>query len=197
MGADAYHEREMPIEEFLGRECDENQRWELVDGRPVVMKPPTQAHGTLVANLASWIGPALRKMEPCRLITEAGIVPVERPNTYFLADLVVSCQPHFAGAQAVEDPIIVVEVLPPFTEGQDRWNKLANYRRIPSVCEILLVDQTRRYCELLRRFDETRWLSELYIGAEATFRLDSIELELSLEDVYAKVDVAPDSLCED
>lgn len=33
---------------------------------------------------------------------------------------------------------------------------------IPSVCDVLLVDSTRYDCELHRRLEGDRWLTELY-----------------------------------
>jgi hypothetical protein len=49
-------EQRMSLAAFLGWDYGTDTRYELLDGRPRAMVPPTLAHGTIVANLARHIG---------------------------------------------------------------------------------------------------------------------------------------------
>lgn len=184
----------MTLVEFLDWCSHDDRRFELFDGRVVSMSPPSQAHGTIVGNIATLVGPVLRAKPPCRMLTEAGIISPTRDDTLYQADLVVTCRPHGAGEQTVGGPLVIVEVLSPSTEGHDRKVKLGDYRELDSVQEILLVDQDRMFCEIHRRLDEERWIVELLLTPDSTLRLESIAVEVSLDDVYANVallDTAP------
>ena len=88
---------------------------------------------------------------PCRVISEAGIVIPDRADTYYIADLAVTCAPREPGRRMVVDPVLVIEVLSPSTGQVDRWRKVADYRTLPSVQEILVVFSDERRVELQRR----------------------------------------------
>ena len=88
---------------------------------------------------------------PCCVISEAGIVIPDRADTYYIADLAVTCAPREPGRRMVVDPVLVIEVLSPSTGQVDRWRKVADYRTLPSVQEILVVFSDERRVELQRR----------------------------------------------
>src|SRR5580704_6416208 len=50
--------------------------WQLIDGEPVAMAPATEAHGALQMEIGRLLGNHLLALGgPCRVISEAGIVP--------------------------------------------------------------------------------------------------------------------------
>ena len=124
-------EKRMSLAAFLEWDDGTDARYELVDGRIVAMAPPVEAHGTIVANLAAVIRPRLKS--PCRVVIEAGITPPDRADSWYRADLVVTCAPPERAARAIAEPRLIVEVLSPSTAAHDRGVKLADYRRIASV----------------------------------------------------------------
>jgi Uma2 family endonuclease len=83
--------------------------------------------------------------------------------------------------QLIRDPVLIVEVLSPTTAFYDRQVNVANYRRITSVEEILLIDSASIFAEVLRR-EGNRWIIE--IGHEATLSLASIGLSVALANLY-------------
>ena len=141
--------KRMNLAAFLDWDDGTDARYELVDGRVVAMAPPVEAHGTIVANLAAAIRPRLKA--PCRVVVEAGITPPDRADTWYQADLVVTCAPAERGARAITEPRLIVEVLSPSTAAHDRGVKLADYRRIASVEQILVVASEDRHVEVWRR----------------------------------------------
>ena len=186
----------MTLEEFYEWDSRDDQRYELIDGVPVAMAPPRNAHGTIAINLAWGLRETLRTRPPGVAMSEVGILSPTRRNTFYQADLAVSCQPQDPDGHEMKDPLLIAEVLSPSTENQDRKVKLVEYRRIPGVREVLMVDSTRLYAELHRRLEGDRWLVELIVDPQAALRLESIGAELPLSEIYANVsfDVAGDQV---
>src|SRR5215472_14641080 len=131
--------RRMSLDEFLWWDDGTDTRYELIDGWPVAMAPPAEAHRILAMQLGSRIDAALSNRRPCNAQTEAGVLRPDRADSYFVADIAVTCRPNEPGRQAVLDPILIVEILSPRTERHDRRIRLPIYRRIASVEEILLI----------------------------------------------------------
>jgi Uma2 family endonuclease len=182
----------MTLEEFLRWEDGTDTRYELIDGSPVAMAPPARAHGILCARLAGEINAALRSRRPCTAQAEAGIARPDRADSCYIADLAVTCRPYQRGEQLVQDPILIVEVLSPGTQRHDRQTKVAAYREIESVQEILLVDSEAAYAEIFRR-SGAGWLSEIVRRPEAELRLSSIELRLPIAELYEGIDLQADT----
>ena len=73
------------------------------------------------------------------------------------------------------------------TEGYDRGDKFILYRRIPSLCEYLLVAQHRVLVELYTREPGGRWVLSSFEDLADQVRLDSLACSLSLAEVYDKI----------
>jgi Uma2 family endonuclease len=175
--------RPMTLDEFLRWDDGTDTRYELIGGFPLAMAPPADAHGMLAIRLGTRIENALMNRRPCAARSEAGVRLPERADTFFFADLAVSCAPPEAGIRHVKDPILLVEILSPSTERHDRRLKLPAYRRIESVQEILLIASDSRYAELHRR-QGSQWITELLRGAEGVLSLASVGVEVSMTELY-------------
>jgi Uma2 family endonuclease len=180
--------RHMTLQEFLRWEDGTDTRYELLGGFPVAMAPPARAHGMLGARLAGILDQTLRARRPCSPQTEAGIARPDREDTFYVADLAVTCRPYQRGEQIVKDPTLIVEILSPGTERHDRQTKVPAYREIDSVDEILLIDSESIYAEILRR-EGDRWITELVRGRDAVLRLTSVDLQIAMADLYEGIDV--------
>ena len=181
--------KRMTLAEFLRWEDGTDTRYELLAGFPVAMAPPAVAHGILALRLGSRIDAALRSRPPCFGQSEAGIARPDRNDTCYVADLAVTCTPPERGQQLVQDPVLIVEVLSPGTAMYDRQTKVSDYRRIPSVQEILLIDSASIFAEVLRR-EGDRWITEIVRGPQATLSLASIGLTATMSDLYEGIDLA-------
>ena len=100
------------LDEFLAFDDGTDTRYELFDGQIVAMAPASDVHGALLMRLGRQIGNALPP--GCEVIGEAGIVPPERADSWYKADLAVTCA-GLTGQQFVAEPILIVEVLSPST----------------------------------------------------------------------------------
>lgn len=171
----------MTVDEFLVWEDGTDTRYELIGGEPFAMAPPAVAHGAIVINLGVAIQTRLRP--PCRVYGEAGIQWPDRDDTWYQADLAVSCQIPAAGDRMVPPPKVIIEVLSPSTASFDRGTKVTDYRTLSSVQEIVLVSSDAIRVELWRR-SGPRWLVEERVGPDAVLSLDSIGVEVPLAALY-------------
>lgn len=166
----------MTAQDFRSWNGEPGLRYELVDGVPVAMSLPSIAHGILVANLTRALTDAL---EPPFYLASEAAVSLARDDAYYQADLLVSCTPMQAGDVEARDPVLIVEVLSRSTAAHDRGTKLADYRELSSVDEILLVSSDERRVESWKR-DGDRWVVSTVIGAGtcevrgATLELDAL-----------------------
>ena len=170
------------LDEFLGFDDGTDTRYELFEGQIVAMAPASDVHGALVARLAVRIGAGLRP--PCELVIEAGIVPPERADSWYQADLAVTCA-GLTGQQYLTEPVLIVEVLSPSTATTDRERKLPDYRAIPSLQDILVVSSSEPRIEHFRREAEGWKIHDL--RGQGTVRLQAWDLTLDLADLYAGV----------
>jgi Uma2 family endonuclease len=119
---------------------------------------------------------------------EAGLAPPNQDDTCYIADIAVTCEPLRRENQLIREPILIIEILSPSTAGSDRRVKVADYRKIPSVQEILLIDSRRVFAELLRR-EGSRWITEIVQAPESTLTLTSVSLSIRMSDLYEGIPI--------
>jgi Uma2 family endonuclease len=171
----------MTLAEFLDWDDGSDRRYELVGGIAVMMAPASEAHGELALALGAEIRSRLRP--PCRVISAAGITVPDRSDTYYVADLAVTCSPREPGRRMVVEPVLIVEVLSPSTSQVDRWSKVADYRALASVQEILVLSSAERRAELQRRTSDG-WRVEDLIG-QAELMLACCTGPIPLDAIYS------------
>jgi Uma2 family endonuclease len=168
------------LDEFLAFDDGSDTRYELFQGEIVAMAPPARAHGTLVVRLARLIGQELPRR--CEVGVGAGVVPVSHADSWYQADLVVTCSPGSPDDPFIAEPVLVIEVLSRSTEATDYLRKLPDYRAIPSVRHILLVSSTEPKVEHWRRTGNGWNVRDL--GAEDTLRLEDLGVAIGLRALY-------------
>ena len=142
----------MSVDEFLAWNPSGDERWQMVDGVPRAMAPPSTVHGKLLARLAQVIGSHLDAQDsPCSVVIEPGIVPdVLASHNFRVPDLAVTCielevrQPILAG------PVLIAEVLSPSNQSET-WSNVMAYATIASVQEILALRSVFIGANLMRR----------------------------------------------
>jgi Uma2 family endonuclease len=190
MATAARSSERMTIEQFLEWDSADELRYELVDGVPVAMNPPMALHARLVALLTWAIERRLRP--PCGTYVGGGARRRDDDGNYRVPDLSISCSR--SPGHWIEAPQVVVEILSPSTQKKDLSVKLAFYRSMPSVEEILLVRTDRRHVEHWQREGEDSRVRDLIGSAEIALRL--LSEPIPLQEIYAplELDAEPDSL---
>jgi Uma2 family endonuclease len=63
------------------------------------------------------------------------------------------------------------------------------YRTIPSFKEYILISQTAMQVEKFTKNDANQWVLSEYAGRNAKIVFDSFEFEISLDELYDRVDL--------
>ena len=172
-------------EEYFAWEETQEEKHDYIHGEVFAMSGATRTHNDLALNFAVALRLAFRGTD-CAVFTSDMRVQIEAGGRYTYPDLSAACGAlEFADAQETTftNPALVVEVLSRSTETYDRGDKLAAYRGVPSVQEVVLVRQDRRGVEAYRRQGDGRWAIEDVAGGAVA--LPSVGAEVSLDDLYA------------
>lgn len=179
------HQR-FTFEDYLALEETSTVKHEFLDGIVWAMAGGTPDHGALAANLIVLLGSQVRD-RPCRVFTSDVRIRIKATGLATYPDVSVICgeqqtDPDDPRGDTIVNPRVVAEVLSPSTEDYDRGEKLAHYKRIPSLEEILLVAHEERRIELWRR-ESDHWTVHVSRGEDSA-SVTSIGAELPLREVY-------------
>ncbi len=177
-------EKFMSLEEFLAWERGQSERYEYAGGVVTMMTGGSLDHSTIASNLWTSLRDRLRG-SGCRAFR--GDAKVCANNSVRYPDLSVTCSPARGGDDTVPDPVLVVEVISPSTEREDRGRKKFDYFATPSVRQYALVEQDERRIDLYTR-SNSGWTNEVVQG-DAILKLTSVGVEISLDAIYEDTDL--------
>jgi len=186
--------RKMTADEFLqwclAPERDE-ERWEFVDGMPVrMMAGATSRHDQIVVNLISELRSRLRG-GPCMPSTADQAVKTNAGRRVRRPDVSVDCGPRNPQGLYLRAPTVVFEVLSPSTENVTFSSKLAEYKSLAGMRHVVLLDQDKLFLVHHRRAANDAWTVEELSEPAAVLKLDAINAELTLAEIYADVVFEP------
>jgi Uma2 family endonuclease len=179
-------EKAMTVDEFLAWAEGRDGRWELYDGVVVAMSPERVAHLETKGEVWGALKRAIERAKaPCHAMPDGATVRITS-KTAFEPDALVYCEPRLAAnALEVPNPVVVVEVLSPSTEGRDHGVKVRGYFSLPSVSHYLILETDARMLIHHKRGQgdviETRMLSE------GLLRLDPPGLEIPVLEMFAPI----------
>jgi Uma2 family endonuclease len=177
----------MTAEEFLAWDEHETQKREFVRGEVFAMAGADEPHVTTSMNIAMSLRQHVRG-GPCRVFMLDMKLRVAQADAYFYPDVLVTCSAADATNPKIKsEPMLIVEVLSPATAAYDRGDKFSAYRTLPSLQEYLLVDTTRRRCDLFRRGADGLWVLHPFERGEAV-RLESLLLDIPAEQLWADLE---------
>ena len=164
---------------FLDTRPDE-EKWELVEGRPVLSPSPVYFHQIIVGNLIVEFSAALRGAHP-RLVAIPGIgVKVDEFNAP-VPDVMVRPLDSLEGSFC-DDMIVAVEVLSPGTAHRDRNWKRQVYAALPSLQNYLIVSPRKVEATLFSRADG--FAEHRLTDPAGSIELSALGLALPLPKLY-------------
>jgi Uma2 family endonuclease len=176
--------------EYLEFEINSEIRHEYIDGLIIPMTGGTPDHNQITGNFYAVLNFALKRQPYQVFVTDQRLwIPQKRIHTY--PDVMVVQTPLvFAEGRndTIANPLIIAEVLSKSTKGYDRDEKFAAYRTIPSFQEYILIDQYTMHVEHYIKTDRRKWTFLEYEDSNDILNLASISCEISLADIYDKVD---------
>ncbi len=178
-------------EEYLALERNANHKSEYFSGEIFAMTGASEPHNLIVANLVRELSLQLKK-RPCKTYPSDMRVKVASTGHYTYPDTTIVC-----GLSLFEDdqkdtllnPTVIFEVLSKSTEGYDRGEKFAHYRKLESLTDYVLISQSRHLIEHYVRQPDSQWLLSETEGLGNTLQIASINCALALTELYDKVEI--------
>jgi Uma2 family endonuclease len=181
MATNAAIQSGLSAEAYLEGELTASVKHELIDGVAYAMAGVSKNHERISGNVFAGLHFHLRnhRCEPF-----GSDVKVKVGDDFFYPDAMVVCDDVSENSYYTESPTILVEVLSPSTRRLDQTLKRSRYQTIPSLQELVLIEQDVVDVEVCRR--SSGWRSQHYfLGDDITF--ESIGVTLSVEDIYQRV----------
>jgi Uma2 family endonuclease len=174
--------------EYLEIERASEIRSEFIAGRMFAMSGASRRHSFIAGNFFRELSSQVRGRD-CEAHMNDLRVKVSPTGLYTYPDIVAVCGAHFEDEETdtLLNPTVIVEVLSASTEAYDRGEKFAQYRRLDSLREYVLVAQDKIRIEHYRREGEEWILSEVS-DPDATLHLSSIDCHVGIAAIYEKVD---------
>ena len=175
-------------EEYIAFERKAPFKNEFIKGEIVAMSGASRAHNRITGDVFREISNRLVGTE-CEAFVGDMRVKAGTTTSYFYPDVVVVCDELRFEDEVFDtllNPIIVVEVLSPSTEADDRGEKFYRYRQLTSFQEYILISQDRVRVEHYLR-QGTQWISTEFRERTDVLLLSSIDCALSLRDIYRRV----------
>ncbi len=187
------------VAEYLELERQSPERHEFHKGEIFLMTGASRWHNLIVTNLLRELSQRL-KDRPCRVYPSDLRVHVSDCGLYTYPDVTIVC-----GEEAYIDdhqdtllnPLVLIEVLSDSTEKYDRGRKFEMYRTIDSMRAYVLVSQDRALVEVFELQEDRCWRFSAASGLEESIMIGSLDTELSLAEVYDKVEFPPPEVAKD
>ncbi|RZO63244.1 MAG: Uma2 family endonuclease [Sandaracinaceae bacterium] len=170
--------------EYLALEARAEVKHEYLDGVVRAMAGGTIEHGRLSARVIRLVGAALTGRS-CEVYSSDVKVYVAASNRSTYPDATVVCgrvETVEIDAEAIVNPVVLVEVLSDSTEGYDRGEKFRHYRRLESLREYVLVSQREPLVEVWRREGDL-WRPVEH-GPGEDVRLASVDAAFPVDALY-------------
>jgi Uma2 family endonuclease len=192
MGVPVIHAGPVNVEEFYAftdRRPDE-EKWELIDGEPVLNAAPSPRHQLIVRNLVLALGNRERELRaPWMVLPGLGVrvSDTDRPEPDVL--VIPSDHPSFDQRRDRNDVIVVFEILSPSTEGRDlRWKRAA-YTRLASLTHYVVIAQDAVEVVVFAR--ENDFTERRIRSIEQTIELRSLGISLPVAEIYRDTGLVP------
>lgn len=202
-------QRKWTVEEFLAWHENQEERYELVGGYPVLKSTPVRVlldgatapkmmtgasrqHNEVSAALLTSFRNLLRG-GPCRAYSSDAAVRTSADQIRY-PDLVVDCGSPRDRGYVFERPVLVAEVLSPSTKSFDLTSKMTEYWAIETLRYIMVVDPETRRVQLHSRRSQGAVVLELFESPSLHIGLSELGVSLPLDDIFAGLSPVEDDV---
>lgn len=190
------HREYMSVEEYLRLEDSATEKHEYRDGYRYLRHAGPYGFEAMAGAREPHVRMALRiarlldeHLEDSACVVYAADMRLAIDDAYFYPDIFVTCNPRTGpDVLAQQDATVVVEILSPGTEGDDRGDKFLRYRQLPSLEEYVLLSMDEPRADLFRRGHEGLWVLH-QVGATDDLVLESLRFRVSIERLYRGIDL--------
>lgn len=180
----------LTIEEYVELDKNSEERYEYFEGEIFAMAGGSPEHGRIAGNVFARLFIKLTSVK-CEVFNSEIRLKVPALTTYRYPDASVVCgEPifeEFLGVKLLVNPLVLIEVLSPTTEGYDLGKKFTEYKSIPSFQEYLAISQSQPYVIRFHRQENGLWVRHDVEGIESEVQIEALSLTLSLQEIYERV----------
>jgi Uma2 family endonuclease len=172
--------------DYLAAEQNSESRLELIDGVIVAMAGGSNEHNAIAGRFAGVF--AARVPNGCFYYTpdQRFWIAATARGRYSDGSIICGKPANPAhDAQATTNPVVVVEVLSPSSEGDDDGDKRRDFQSLASLQAYVLAAQDARWVKVYRRTERGEWRDQpdVYRGGES-FELPRLTRAIAVDEVY-------------
>ncbi len=178
------------VEEYLEGEKVSEIKHEYLSGvvypmyNEVGMAGSSDRHNQIAGRIYARLLDKLDGAE-CQAFIESMKLQIDT-ETFYYPDVLVACDK--PSNYFRREPILIVEILSPSTERIDKNEKLFVYQQIAGLQEYLIVAQDTMQIEFYQRQLNGSWTKEVFRQTDATIALKSVDLVLTVKEIYRGID---------
>ena len=186
MGVPTIKTGPMTVEEFYAftDTRPDDEKWELIDGEPILNASPSPVHQWIVRNILIALGNRERELKASWAILPGLGIRVSRTNRPE-PDLLIMPRAAFSADPAQRDTgemIAAFEILSPSTADRDlRWKRTA-YTSLPSLTHYIVVAQDAVDVVVFAR--DTGFAERRYRSLSDTIELPALGILLPVSEIY-------------
>jgi len=170
----------------MAAEQNSERRHEFIDGVIVAMAGGSDEHNAIASRFATLFG--VRVPRGCRSYTpdQRFWIAASARGRYSDGSIICGKPAHPAhDSQATTNPLVIVEVLSPSSEGDDDGDKRRDFQSLASLQAYVIAAQDARCVKIDRRTARGEWCDEpdVYHDGER-FELPKLTRAIAVDEVY-------------
>ncbi|AFY76420.1 MAG: Uma2 family endonuclease [Hydrococcus sp. C42_A2020_068] len=185
----ATQQKYFSVEEYLTLEEAAEYKSEYIDGQIIPVAGGSINHNQIALNFSTELNFAFKRLDYRVFMGDVRLwIPQKRIFTYPDV-MVVTGEPEYFNnrTDTITNPSVIIEVLSKSTQSYDKGEKFDAYRTIATFQEYILIDQNRIYIEQYSKTAKKQWTLYEYDEEDERISLSSVELQISLRDIYNKI----------
>ena len=163
----------------------DDEKWELIDGEIVLNPTPTDYHQVIVGRLIYELHKARDRVEGTwQILPGIGTRHEDDPHNEPVPDVMI-IPPLSEVSNVTFDPLVVFEVLSPYSLRRDMVRKRAFYTRIESLTHYIVLAQDRREASVFAR--SNAFEPQILKAKSAKIEIEPLGVSIPLADIYRDV----------
>jgi len=176
--------------EYLAMEEAAEVRHEYYQGEIYAMAGAFPNHNRIVRNFGSELSLALKGTN-CEAFMNEQRLWIQAKGLFTYPDIMVICgklEFYENRKDTVINPLLIVEVLSDSTQKYDRGEKFEFYHSLPTFQEYILINQHKAHVQQYYLETPNQWISKEYNHLTDILKLAKINFQISLQDIYYRVE---------
>ena len=187
----------LTVQEYIKQEVESDTKYEYHDGKIYALAGGTLNHGLISGNAYAELRIQLKaKKSSCLPFNSDVKLFIASTKSFVYPDSMVICgeiKESKEDKNAVTNPVLIIEVLSKSTAEYDRGDKFYLYRQIPTFREYVLIEQKKHVVDVhYKGEDSDLWRITRYEGLDKKIKLHSLDIELSMEELYYRTNIVPE-----